>query len=270
MSAPGDNQLDHIRIVLCAPSHAGNIGAVARAMRCMGLSRLVLVAPAADHLGPEARARASRADAVLEAAVISPDLASAVADCHLVVGTSSRARTVEAEVLDARRACEAVAARPADQAAVVFGTERSGLTNEQLAQCHLRTYIPTAPDYRSLNLAAAVQVVAWELRMAHEVSGPGRPPSAGAEVTPSTARELAAFFDHLWQALEAIRFLRPELETAQRVKERLHRMYSRARPDVAELRLLRGIQARTLQAASRGPGPDAPAEPDEPDENHHV
>ena len=247
--------LDRVQIVLCAPMHAGNIGAVARAMRCMGLSRLVLVAPGADHLGPDARARASRADAVLEVVTLAPDLAAAVAGCHLVVGTSGRARTVEAGVLDARRACEAVAAQPEVEAAVVFGTERSGLTNEELAQCHLRTYIPTAPDFRSLNLAAAVQVVAWELRMAHEAT----PAVAAPEAAPATASELAAFFDHLWEALLEIRFLRPEVATAQRVKDRLHRMYSRARPDAAELRLLRGIQARTLEAARRERAPEGDA-----------
>lgn len=242
-------ELDHVRVVLCGSQHAGNLGAVARAMRCMGLDRLALVAPQADHLGDEARRRASRADAVLEAARVVDDLRAAVGDCHLVLGASGRTRGVETRIVDVRAAAELTAARPEDQVAFVFGAERAGLTNEELESCHLRVLIPTAPDYRSLNLAAAVQVTAWELRMAHLGAGATGARGPFAE-PPATAAELDRFFVHLWEALEAIRFLRPELPTYRRVKERLQRMYTRLAPDQAELRLLRGVQTRTLEAAA--------------------
>jgi len=158
--------LKNIRIVLVNTSHPGNIGAAARAMKNMGLSRLYLVQPK-DFPSLEAISRSAGALDVLDEAVVVDDLSQAISDCVWVAGTSARLRTIEWPILEPRE-CVQVSLENIDQGdiAIVFGRENSGLTNDELAKCNVLLHIPTNPDYSSLNIAAAVQVVCYEFRLA--------------------------------------------------------------------------------------------------------
>ncbi len=157
--------LDNIRIVLVNTSHPGNIGGVARAMKNMGLSRLYLVEPR-QFPDEQASWRAASAADILDNAVVTPSLNEAIADCQFVVGTSARGRRIPWPLLDPRRCAERMAeASASQQVAVLFGREDRGLTNDELKLCNLHLNIPTSADYSSLNLAMAVQVVCYELRM---------------------------------------------------------------------------------------------------------
>ena len=236
-----------IRIVLVGTQHPGNIGSAARAIKTMGLRRLVLVDPQRfPHA--EASAMAAGADDVLADAQILASLAEAVADCRLVLGCTARDRRVALEQLMPRaaaaRACEAAGTA---EVALVFGRERTGLSNEELQLCHAAVHIPADPAYSSLNLAAAVQVLAYELRLClleRQV--------AGAAIAESRAvashAELEGFFAQLAQALEEIDFHKGRApESAMR---KLRRLYLRADLDPKEVRLLRGILADTQRMAS--------------------
>ena len=231
---------DRLRIVLIGTSHPGNIGAAARAMKTMGLSRLVLVAPHAfPH--PEATALAAGADDVLEQATVCADLDAALADCGLVLGCTARRRTVALPERSPREAAaELLAGTARGPVALLFGRERTGLTNEELQRCHAAVHIDANPGYSSLNLAAAVQVLSYEWRVALLASASGAP-IAESESTqgPATQGELEGFFSHLDQALHDIDFHKgraPEM-----VMQRLRRLFLRATPDARELRILRGI-----------------------------
>jgi tRNA (cytidine32/uridine32-2'-O)-methyltransferase len=235
-----------LRIVLVGTQHPGNIGSAARAMKTMGLGRLVLVDPerAPDR---ESAALAAGADDVLEAAETRATLAEAVADCRLVLGCTARDRRVQLEQLPPREAA-ARAVRDASagaEVAVVFGRERTGLTNGELHLCHAAVHIPANPDYSSLNLAAAVQVVAYELRLALLDA-----PAAGAAVDnapPAPHELLEGFFGQLAETLDQIDFHKGRApESAMR---KLRRLYLRARPTEAEVRMLRGILADTQRMA---------------------
>ena len=228
-----------IRIVLVDTSHPGNIGASARALKNMGLSSLVLVRPQ-SHPDPEAVARASGAADLLAGARIEATIDAAVADCGLVLGTSARGRSARHRVLDARQAAaELVAAGAARPAAVLFGGERNGLANEELAQCHALIRIPAAADYESLNLAQAVQIVCYEILMATraEVAEPRQE----AALEPATARELAALHAHLDAVLGQVGFMHEG--NAAQLGQRLQRLLTRAVPDDGEVRILRGLLA---------------------------
>lgn len=227
-----ESALDNIRIVLVAPQHPGNIGAAARAMKAMGLSRLVLVAPA-QFPHADATARAAGADDLLMHAEVSDRLDDAVADCRLIIGASARDRRLPWPVVDPREAAgkALVAAAPA---ALVFGRERSGLTNEELDRCHAQLRIPCDPDFASLNLAAAVQVVCYELRLAMDTvrwPAPSEPPA--------TAAELEGLYTHLREVSEASGFLDPDEPGV--LMRRLRRLLTRAEPLVSEVRILRGL-----------------------------
>ena len=162
----GGSRLNRVRIVLVEPTHPGNIGASARAMKAMGLVQLGLVAPR-RFPSAEATARAAGADDVLHHARVVKSMDDAIADCGLVLGTTARSRRIEWPVTDVREgACRAVARSAFTPVAVVFGRERSGLTNTEIDRCHALIRIPTANAFSSLNVAAAVQVVAYEIRMA--------------------------------------------------------------------------------------------------------
>lgn len=221
-------------MVLVAPQHPGNIGAAARAMKVMGLSDLALVAPQVFP-SAEASARASGADDVLDAAQVCQTLDEAVQDCMLAIGTSARPRHTTWPLVDARAAArQAVERAQADQRiALVFGRERSGLTNEELDRCQVHLQVPTNPDYASLNLAAAVQVVSYELRMA-----------AGGEIAapqtqePVTSGDMEGLYDHWAQVLEASGFYDPN--EPKLLMRRLRRLFNRAAPDRIELNILRG------------------------------
>lgn len=228
-----------IRIVLVDTSHPGNIGASARAMKNMGLSSLVLVRPQ-SHPDPEALARASAAADVLAHARVEATIDAAVADCGLVLGTSARGRSARHRVLDARQAAvELVGAATARPAAVLFGGERNGLANEELAQCHALIRIPAAADYESLNLAQAVQIVCYEILMATlaATSSPRREPA----LEPAPARDLAALHAHLDAVLAQVGFMHEG--NAAQLGPRLQRLLVRAVPDDGEVRILRGLLA---------------------------
>ncbi len=226
-----------IRIVLVGTTHPGNIGATARAMKNMGLGELVLVAPRSfPH--EDATARASGAEDLLEGARVVSSLAEAVADCVWVAGASARQRSIAWPELSAREAAEkAVAESVSGPVALVFGPEKSGLSNDDLACCQALLYIPTAPDFSSLNLAMAVQVVTYEVLMQHAATR--EPPPR--EVRPATAGEMENFYRHLEELLLAARFLDPD--NPRHLMKRLRRLFARAAPDMNEINILRGILA---------------------------
>ncbi|MCP4995524.1 MAG: tRNA (cytosine(32)/uridine(32)-2'-O)-methyltransferase TrmJ [Gammaproteobacteria bacterium] len=228
--------MQNIRIVLIETSHPGNIGAVARAMKNMCLSELVLVRP--RHFpNADATARASGADDLLQRARVVETLDEALVGCRLVVGASARLRTVNWPQVNPRDcATKVVAEAGQGDVAMLFGREHSGLTNEELDRCHYLVHIPANPEYSSLNIAQAVQVLTYELKVrADEVDG-------GGQVQPDevvAAEEMEGLFTHLEQALEDIGFADPR--QSQKLHRRLRRLFLRARPDQDELNILRGI-----------------------------
>src|SRR4249919_2692013 len=233
-----NSALGRIRIVLVGTQHPGNIGSAARALKTMGLSRLVLVAPSRfPHA--EADALAAGADDVLAAADVHGSLAEAVADCRLVLGCTARSRRVALDEQSPREAAtRALEAAAADgQVALVFGRERTGLTNDELQLCHGAVHIPANPEYSSLNLAAAVQVLAYELRMAelallHESIDPAEALQR-AERLPAPHAAMEGFFSQLADTLDAIDFHKGRApESALR---KLRRLFLRAEPDAAEV-----------------------------------
>ena len=239
-----------IRIVLVEPQHPGNIGAVARAMKNMGLRELHLVRPA-QFPHPEAIARASGADDVLETAEVHQEFESAIAQCGLVVGTSARKRHLPWDLHEPREcSAQIVQASRAGGAAVVFGAERTGLTNTELQRCNLLLTIPTDAQYSSLNLAMAVQVVTYELWLAMR---PGAPPPPEREVPLASAEEMARLYEHLEQVLELIDF--KDRTGGGHLMNRIRRLFNRAQLDQNEMNILRGIltavQGRRRPAANR-------------------
>lgn len=233
--------LNHIRVVLVGTTHPGNIGAAARAMKTMGLTQLVLAAPLCEP-DETSLAMAANAGDLLRAARRTDSLAEAVADCCLVVGTSARRRSVEwpsAELHDAAQHIVTGATHAA--AAVVFGREKSGLTNEELDECNLLVQIPTAAEAASLNLAAAVQVVAYELRRAALVEPAMTTPPLPVEDQPAEAGELHRLVAHLETTIRATGFLAEGHEGV--VMRRLRSLLYRSKPTLREVRILRGILA---------------------------
>ena len=235
----GDNAtlLDHIRFVLVETTHTGNLGATARAMKTMGLSRLHLVRPKSPP-DAEALARASGADDLLATAVLHDRLVDALAGCRLVIGSSARLRAVEWPLLEPPEcARQLLAAALTGEVALVLGRERSGLTNEELALCHYLVHIPTNPAFSSLNLAAAAQVFAYEVRQAFRAGRGENMPREDRDL--ATAEALAGFHDHLTQTLVEIGFADPE--QSGKLSRRLRRLFLRAQPDWTEINILRGI-----------------------------
>ena len=240
-----------IRVVLVGTQHPGNIGSAARAMKTMGLQRLALVAPQ-QFPDPQAYALAAGAADLIDQATIHASLAEAVADCRTVIATTARQRTVPMPGLSpregARRAREDAALGPV---ALVFGRERTGLENEELQLCHAAIHIPANPEYSSLNLAAAVQIVCYEWRLAALEGEPPPAPPADAE-PPATHAEMEGYFAHLFGLLDEVDFHKGKDPAI--VLQRLRRLYLRARPDARELRILRGILSdvqRLLRAPPR-------------------
>ena len=232
-------RLSSIRIVLINTSHPGNIGATARAMKVMGLQHLHLVTPK-KFPSAEATAMASGADDLLQRAVIHDSLESALDGCSLVLGTSARLRSLPMPQMDLRKAAEsALAEHEGQQIAILFGMERYGLTNDEIQRCHQLVHIDTNPNYGSLNLSQAVQVMAYELRMAAiGETGTRIDPS---DWVPVDAGQMEMFFVHLEQMLLDIQFLNPE--QPKRLMARMRRLFNRARPDQNEVNILRGILA---------------------------
>jgi len=226
-----------IRIVLVAPSHPGNIGAVARAMKNMALAELVLVRPK-QFPHEEATARASGAHDVLAAARQVATLPEALEGCGFVAATTAREREQHFRVVDVRDACARIVAHSrVAPAAVVFGAERSGLSNEELETAHALIRIPSSDAYPALNLAMAVQVVAYELfRAARDAA-----PSELAATAPlATTREMQQLFAHIAQVLEEVEF-RDRTESGTHLMARIRRFLQRAELDQNEVNILRGI-----------------------------
>ncbi len=225
-----------VRVVLVGTSHPGNIGAVARAMKTMHLSTLRLVTPKVfPHA--DATAMASGADDLLARAVVCGTLEEAVADCGLILGASARLRSLQWPQMEPREAAaKAVTEAQTHPVALVFGRERTGLTNEELALCHALVHIPANPEYSSLNLAMSVQVMTYELLMS------SRAPVAESETVNqdhATAEEMNYFYTHLQQVMIDTGFLDPA--APKHLMKRLRRLFGRARPDRQELNILRGI-----------------------------
>jgi len=233
--------LSNIRIILVEPSHPGNIGGVARAMKNMGLEQLYLVSPE-KFPHPDASARAAGADDVLSSAVVVDSLRSAITDCTLVMGASARLRTLSWPQLPPREAGRQVAAMAqSSQVAMVFGRERTGLTNSELDLCQYLVHIPANEQFSSLNLAAAVQVIAYEIfTSVQEISGQSE---LETDVKPANQEDVQRFYEHLEETLIRIDFLDPE--QPRKLMRRLRRLYNRAQPDEVEINILRGILTAT-------------------------
>ena len=225
-----------IRIVLVGTTHPGNIGAAARAMKNMGLSDLALVNP--RHFPhDDATARASGATDVLEGATVVSSLSEALTDCVYVAGASARSRSINWPSMGPRDCAERMILESKQgKVAAVFGPEKSGLNNDDLDLCHTLLTIPTDPGFSSLNLAMAVQVLTYELRVAGMVdAGPG----FESESPPATGEEMENFYIHLQQVLTDIEFFDPD--NPRHLMRRIRRMFIRARPDKNEVNILRGI-----------------------------
>ena len=230
--------LSNIRIVLIQTSHPGNIGSAARAMKTMGLSDLCLVKP--KHFpDPQASIMSSNADDILQTATLVNDLQQAVADCHIVIGTSARhQRTLSWNTFNPRHCGEFVGENLAKnkKIALVFGRERTGLSNEELSICHHLVHIPTNPDYSSLNIASAVQILSYECRMG---SVDIQPLSDALDEEIISANDMDGFYQHLENALIEVEFLDPD--NPRYLMPRLRRLYGRIEVTRSELSLLRGM-----------------------------
>lgn len=255
------NKSNQIKIVLVEPSHPGNIGAAARAAKTMCIENLVLVNPE-DFPSGEARARSTGAIDVLERAMVCTSLKEAIADCTFVVGASARERGLQCpEITPSKVGAKVWQELEQGNVAIVFGRESSGLTNEELDQCHYLTIIPANWEFSSLNLASAVQVICYEIYTAFlektssqksaDVTGIGsgvdRPKAElGSEVEfenktdpLATVEQLENLFVHMQQVLEEIEFFDPK--QPKLLMRRLRHLYSRARPTLVETNILRGI-----------------------------
>jgi len=230
--------LSHIKIVLVETTHPGNIGAVARAMKNMNMANLWLVSPK-TFPSADATSRASGADDVLANASVCQSLQEAIADCQLVIGASARCRTISWPEMTPRECAEKVVINdPDNKVAIIFGRENSGLKNHELDLCHFLLRIPCNSEYSSLNIAAAVQVVCYELFVADGeqkvvvIGDKGKSPKA-------TAMQMESFYAHLYQALSDIGFMHPD--KSKSIMRRLRRIYNRVQLDTKELDILRGI-----------------------------
>jgi TrmH family RNA methyltransferase len=226
----------NVRIVLVGARHPGNIGATARAMKTMGLTELALVAPH-RYPAPEADAMAAAAVDLLARARVFATVREAVADCGLIVGTTARGRHLPWRMVEPREAApEIVAAAQRGPVAMLFGAERTGLSNDDIEQCHRLLTIPSDEAYPSLNLAMAVQIVAYELKLA------ARDPAADAPVASrplASAHEMGVFYEQLTAVLEEIEFR--DRTGSGHLMARLRRFFNRAAPDENEIHILRGI-----------------------------
>ncbi|WP_110598974.1 RNA methyltransferase [Salinicola lusitanus] len=241
--------LDRIRIVLIGTSHPGNIGGAARAMRNMGLDDLALVAPRCDPKDREAYSRASGANALVDAARVHDQLEAAVADCTLVVGASARSRHLPWPMVSPRALAENLPqalAPDGARLALVFGREDTGLTNAELQRCHQHVHIPTNPDFSSLNLAAAVQVLAYECRQAWLTASDSaadddaaQPFGVAWDNPPASHADMERFFAHLERTLTTLAFHDPD--NPRQLMARLRRLFLRAHLDSMEMNILRGI-----------------------------
>lgn len=237
--------LDRIRIVLMAPSHGGNIGGCARAMKTMGLTQLVLVTPK-EFPSAEATARAVGAEDVLDRARVCASLEEAVGDCRLVIGTSARSRRIHWPLLDpTQAAARVVTDSAAGEVAVLFGRERTGLTNDELDRCQWLVNVPSNPAFSSLNLAAAVQVIGYEIWRAHAAEQPGSGPIDPLGEPRATHAEVQRLYEHLERVLVDLEFLDPD--NPRLLMRRLMRLFNRVELTTNEVNILRGILTSVTQ-----------------------
>lgn len=230
--------LERVKVVLVGTTHSGNIGSAARAMKVMGLSQMVLVDPQCQ-VDAQAIALAAGASEIALNAQIFPTLEAAVADCGLVVGTSARSRTLNWPMLEPRECGEKLIAEAQQYSvAMVFGRESTGLTNDELQRCHYHVCVPANPEYSSLNLAMAVQLLSYEVRMAHLATQHNSAPVAQQAEYPHH-QELERFYAHLEQVITQSDFI--SAQQPGQVMNKLRRMFSRARPEAQEINILRGI-----------------------------
>lgn len=229
--------LKNIKIVLVETSHPGNIGATARAMKNMGLSELSLVKPKIFP-SADATSRASGADDILANATVVESLAEAVAPCQLVIGASARIRHLGWSEVGPRDGADLlVKAAAGAEVALVFGRENSGLSNSELELCHHLLHIPTNPDFSSLNIAAAVQVLSYEIYsslLGHQEIATPKP-----EDRPATSDEFEGFFSHFLNTLQTAEFM--QLDKNMRLQRRLRRIFQRSELNRTEVNILRGI-----------------------------
>lgn len=242
---------DPIRFVLFEPTHPGNIGSVARAMKTMGFSELVLVNPPEEWLCTDSRALASGAQDVLHGARLATSLEEALQGCGLVLAASARHRRIGCPEMNPREcAVELMTEARSKPAAIVFGPERSGLANEQLDLCNAIVYIPANPEYSSLNLSQAVQIIAYELRqqrvLEREVPPPESPLAGPAQ--------LELFYVHLERVLLGSGFLNPA--NPRHLMRRLRRLFNRTRLDENELNIMRGILSSLVPGSGDNPRGD--------------
>ncbi|MGB0893525.1 MAG: tRNA (cytosine(32)/uridine(32)-2'-O)-methyltransferase TrmJ [Parashewanella sp.] len=230
--------LENIRVVLVGTSHPGNIGSVARAMKTMGLSNLYLAEPRVEPDG-QSIALAAGASDILEHLTKVDSFDEAIADCSLVVATSARSRTLDWPILDPRSAGKKLASEAANSnVAIVFGRENHGLSNEELQKCNYHVVIPANPDYSSLNLAQAVQIVCYETRMAQLEQLEEPLQSIDEDLYPSQQNQ-ERFFEHLERTLLSTNFIVKNHPGQVMIK--LRRLFSKARIETQEMNILRGI-----------------------------
>ena len=230
-----------IRVVLVNPSHPGNVGAAARAMKNMGLDSLVLVNPQ-EFPDPRALWRAAGAKDIVERARVVDQLDDAIADCQLVVGTSARERKIPWPLVDPRSCAERIVSETSKygaSVAMLFGREDSGLTNEELQRCNLHVNVPTSPAYRSLNLAMAVQILCYEVRMTQLGDDARISDMTDWDEPLASADDMERFFDHLSETLVGLGFYDPK--NPRQLMTRLRRLFTRSRVDQMEMNILRGI-----------------------------
>ena len=230
--------LSHIKIVLVETSHPGNIGAVARAMKNMNMTNLCLVTPKIFPCA-EATSRAAGSDDILARAQVYESVQEAIADCQLVIGASARSRTISWPEISPRECADPSVIKDADKkVAIIFGRENSGLKNHELDLCHYLLRIPCNTDYSSLNIAAAVQVVCYELFVATHTQLPTTIGDIDKN-TKATAVQMESFYTHLAETLSDIGFMHPDKSNS--IMRRLRRIYNRTQLDIKELDILRGI-----------------------------
>lgn len=240
--------LERVKVVLVGTTHSGNIGSAARAMKVMGLSQMVLVDPQCQ-VDAQAIALAAGASEIALNAQIYPTLEAAVADCGLVVGTSARSRTLEWPMLEPRECGEKLISEANQHSvAMVFGRERTGLTNDELQLCHYHVCVPANPEYSSLNLAMAVQLLSYEVRMAYLALQQSSQSSTLQEEYPRH-QELERFYAHLEQVIMQTEFI--SAQQPGQVMNKLRRMFTRARPEAQEINILRGILTSVKKSISR-------------------
>jgi tRNA (cytidine32/uridine32-2'-O)-methyltransferase len=245
---PQAMNFNNIRIVMINTSHPGNIGAAARVMKNMGMERLYLVEPK-SFPDAQATAMASGADDLLSNAMVCQSLEEAVQGCRLVMGTTARERKIQQDFIDARVAGELIRVESDHhEVALLFGRERTGLTNDEIGLCQKLINISTNPAYPSLNVASAIQIVCYEIMMA-AVTPDKLPEASSKAIDYAASDEMERFYQHLEQTLFDIEFLRPR--HSPQLMPKLRNMYNRLRLEQQELNILRGILSKTQRVVKK-------------------